>query len=68
MNGPLSIFEMLGVVIVVMSTFLTLGVMLVLASIGAHFLYRCCLTGAELYESDMRRGADVREPDRIVRK
>ena len=60
MNQAMTAFELLGFATVVLGTFVFLGVLLVLAGVGAHVLYRCALRGAENYEADLRDGERLR--------
>jgi len=58
-TGPLSVFEMLGLAIVIFGTGMAVAVTLILACFGAAVLYKFCIRGAEVYERDMKAGADL---------
>ena len=61
MSPALTVFEMIGFFITVLSVCLFVAVDLVLATFGACIAWKVFVKGSALVEADLKRGSEVRE-------
>lgn len=66
MDQSLSVFQLMGFFITILSVALFVAVDLILAAFGAAIAWKCFVKGSHAIEADLKRGAEARDFDRTL--